>query len=416
MTQSTFVSKRAGTLRWNDIRRLYQKGRRDNYAWWIINSPTLHIDDKYISDLAKSLEPILSDFLHAESSRIGNGLFLLMGGRGEWACPTISNFAKFLIPAAVKLGAMRVAELLLGWANGEPLRFKICALLEGIYIESSLNFGEGIYIYRLPVSSSDLPASLPFDGMGAHTTDYIGGIVLSINSEMSPALYLPTDEDINKLFARKSSLKLASGVIPNLSFDSFCESMSLACNGSVDWFLQWRDYKDLSAFSLGSSSTSHRYRSRFDRTEFRSEHMNATRRIHHARHADGKPRENLDLAMRRWIRSKRQRTDLDKLIELRIALEALYEIGGLNEKGFRIATYGAWHLGQNFEQRRTYREILRKVYDDSSRVVHAGKLKYAAKNRELISEAQDICREGILKRLEESESPKWDELILGMKL
>ncbi len=31
---------------------------------------------------------------------------------------------------------------------------------------------------------------------------------------------------------------MASDRIPNLSVDNFCESMSLACNGYVDWFLQ----------------------------------------------------------------------------------------------------------------------------------------------------------------------------------
>ena len=36
-----------------------------------------------------------------------------------------------------------------------------------------------------------------------------------------------------------------------------------------------------------------------------------------------------------------------------------------------------------------------------------------AKNQELFSGGQDICRKGILKRLEEPEKPKWEELILG---
>ena len=113
--------------------------------------------------------------------------------------------------------------------------------------------------------------------------------------------------------------------------------------------------------------------------------LNEALKIHRARHGGGGPRENLELAMRRWIRSKRSETDLDKLIELRIALEAMYEIGGLNEKGFRIATYGAWHLGENFEQRHAFRETLHKVYSDSSSAVHGGKLKYAAKDPKLFS-------------------------------
>ena len=142
--------------------------------------------------------------------------------------------------------------------------------------------------------------------------------------------------------------------------------------------------------------------------------LEETLKIHEARHRRGKSRENLELAMRRWMRSKRSGTDSDKLIELRIALEALYEIKELNEKGFRIATYGAWHLGEDFELRQEIWETLHKAYGDSSSAVQGRKPKHAAKDRELISSAQDICRDGILKRLEETETPKWVEMILGV--
>ena len=55
------------------------------------------------------------------------------------------------------------------------------------------------------------------------------------------------------------------------------------------------------------------------------------------------------------------------------------------------------------------------MYSDSSSAVHGGKLKYAAKDPKLVFSAQDICRNGILKRLEETERPKWDEMILGAR-
>ncbi len=141
--------------------------------------------------------------------------------------------------------------------------------------------------------------------------------------------------------------------------------------------------------------------------------MNEALKIQLARYGHGQPRENLELAVRRWVRSKRAGSDLDKLIELRIALEALYEIGGLNEKAFRISMYGAWHLGKDFDERLQFRETLRKAYDDSSRAVHGGKLKHAKKDPNLVGAAQDICRNAILRRLGESESPKWEEVALG---
>ena len=411
--RATFLEHRVGRLGWNDVRKFYRQRRWGDQGWMLADSSNLEISDDLVSDLAAKLESVLCEYRHQKTGRIGNGLFLLNGGLGTWACPTVFDFAKLLVPGAVKIGSERLVELLLGWVGGEPFRLRLNALLEGAAIDGPLYLAEGVSLHKLSTSSNDLPPSLPFFGTGATVTDYLGGVVLSVDCEMSPALYRPTDEEIRDFSPRSGEYKLATDGVPNMSFDSFCESMSLACSGCVDWFVQWRDDQDLAAFAVGPVGVSYKYRSGRGGTRFGREHLDAAGQIHRARHAAGKPRENLELAMRRWIRSKRAATDPDKLIELRIALEALYEIGGLNEKGFRIATYGAWHLGSNFDERRAYRETLRKVYDDSSRAVHAGKLKHAAKDVELVSSAQDLCRDGILRRLEETRPPKWDEIILG---
>ena len=411
--QATFVSDRLGPIRWDEYRQLYRRRRWNDATWMLLATSKLKIDERHVADLATRLEPILAEFLHAGTGRFGNGLFLLLGGMGKWAQPTVAEFARTLIVGAVKLGARQVAELLLRWAAGEPLRYRISALLEGVDIDGSLHLAEGISLVKLPKSSEDLPASLPHFPMGATVTDFLGGVVMSIDCEMSPALYLPDENEGGKISDRRRMFRLASGRVPDLSMDNFCESMSLACNGYVDWLMEWKDLGDLQAFSDMLPGVSYKYRSNYLRAKMSQADLSDALKIHHARRRGGGPKENLELAIRRWIKSKRPGTDPDKLIELRIALEALYEIGGVNEKGFRIAIYGAWHLGESFEQRHEFRETLRKVYSDSSHVVHGGKIQYATCDEKLISSAQEICRNGILKRLQESEKPKWEEMILG---
>ena len=127
----------------------------------------------------------------------------------------------------------------------------------------------------------------------------------------------------------------------------------------------------------------------------------------------GGNRKELDQAISRWMKSKRSSADSDRLIELRIALEALYGKGAMNEKAFRVSTYGAWHLGGTVDERRHVRETLRKAYDDASRAIHAGELKHTKQDKQLLPTAQAYCLRGILKRLEEPKAPAWDELILG---
>lgn len=413
--QSTFVSNRIGKIGWADYRRLFRERRWGDTTWMHWAASELEVNDALVADLAAKLDPVLAKFIHPETGRFGNGLFRLWGGPMRRARPTVAEFARTLITAAARVGAAEVVALLVGWAAGEPLRFRISSLLEGAIIDEDLHLAEGIRLSKLPTSGADIPASLPPFLMGATVFDVIGGIVMSIDCEMSPALYLPEDDESGEMLEPRGQFVLASGQVPNLSENSFCESISLASNGYVDWFLQWRDFASLEAFTDVPSGTSHKVRSGARGTKVSQAGLDDALKIHRARHDGSGPKENLELAMNRWIRSKRPGTNLDKLIDLRIALEALYEIGGDNEKAFRIATYGAWHLGETFQKRLEIRETLRKAYRDSSSAVHAGKLKYAAKEPDLVSSAQNVCRDGILKRLQETTRPKWEEIILGVE-
>ena len=112
----------------------------------------------------------------------------------------------------------------------------------------------------------------------------------------------------------------------------------------------------------------------------------------------------------------------DSFIDLRIALEALYLKDFTNEYSqemrFRLALFGAWHLGDDLEKRQTIRKTLRDAYDRASGVVHGRDLEFNESNRKLLADAQDLCRRGILRLIEEGiPSPEeWGDLILGSAL
>ena len=414
--QSAFISEQMGKIEWSDYRRLVRYRRwidDDNWLRW--NRSKLEVDDALVNDLTARLKPVLADFTDAETGRFGNGLFLLLEGQRTWEYPTVVEFAKTLIVAAVGSSAPQLVASLQGWVSGEPLRFQLSVLLEGADIDQELQLTEGIRVSKLPKSWADLPGSIPPFEMAVPLTDVIGGVIMSIDCEMSPAFYLPAKNEAGQLISREGEFKTVLGLVPDLFLENFCESVSVAVNGYIDWLLRWREFGPLDVFTASPPWISLKVHSKTDRTKkiFSQANLDEALEIHRTRHRGGGLRENLELAISRWVRSKRAGTDLDKLIELRIAMEALYEIGGANEKAFRIATYGAWHLGEDFEQRHLIRETLRKAYSDSSSAVHGGKLKYAAKDPDLVSSAQDICRDGILKRLKETEKPKWNEIILG---
>ena len=117
----------------------------------------------------------------------------------------------------------------------------------------------------------------------------------------------------------------------------------------------------------------------------------------------------------RWTKSKDNRQGLeDQFIDLRIALEHLYLGWGSNaELGFRLALSGAWHLGNNLEDRRNIYKTLRKAYNQGSAAVHPHDLVLSRENYELFSDAQAICRRGIFKMLQEGPPQDREDLLLG---
>ena len=109
---------------------------------------------------------------------------------------------------------------------------------------------------------------------------------------------------------------------------------------------------------------------------------------------------------------------MDQYIDLRLALESLYLKDFVNEHSqemrFRLALFGAWHLGGNLDERRTIRKTLRDAYDTASKAVHLGEVPEEARAPLLL--AQDHCRQGILKLLHEGGPRDWGDLVLGAEV
>lgn len=100
-----------------------------------------------------------------------------------------------------------------------------------------------------------------------------------------------------------------------------------------------------------------------------------------------------------------------------MALEALYLRDFANEYSqemrFRLALFGAWFLGNDFQDRQRIRKTLRDAYDRASGAVHTGDVDPTPENRTLLVEAQSLCRQGISKLLKQGFPADWGDLVLG---
>ena len=424
-------SEAVGPLTPEELRDHYQRSKYDRETSTSVKIIHIACSKKQLRVLIDQLRSCLNAYIDPEKDRLGHGLIWMSGPGiitnhpnqliyGE-SVSALTEFANGLIVGAANLGTERVLQLLRGWREGEPLRYHTKTLLSGVTVNQPLHLDAGIYIEPLPRSSNELPASLPIGGP-VPERGFLGGVVLSVDSKAKPALFRPAYGERPTLSAKTIRPSWALG---DSSLNAFCESLSLACNHCVRSNWIWSDYGDLTAFSFGRMSivALKHVGDQGDKQPLQQGDLKCAWDIHRKRFFDEKREQRLGTAITRWARSKQPESEsglLDSFIDLRIALEALYlgdQKGDESYRGemrFRLSLYGAWHLGSHPTQRSKYRKTLRDAYDRASCAVHAGTVKDTPENRETLAAAQNLCRQGILKRLFEGPpKPDWSELIMG---
>ena len=416
LQQTLFYSSQKGPFSPAQVRTAYYRQKQfGTYSEAISALPK--IPNGLLEDLVQELRPLLSQYMDSENKYMGNGMNHILSGR---VVNTIAGFAHDLICGTAILGENRVADLLCGWIAGGPFYYKTKAVLTGVKINFPLTLAEdGIHVNSLPLSSNKLPAHIPF--WSIHSTGYgklMGKTFLSIDCEERPALYKPSDDRRQDHPLRPTWGK---GRVSNFHIAAFCQALSLACNHHISQSLVWQDYGELAAFkmNLGSAYTEYTLSYFGPETILSMEQLQQACDIFLRRKtkAGKNIRQNLDVAIGRWVKSKQTTSDIaSRFIDLRIALEALFLGKSEGEKRFRLAVHGAWYIGNNFNERHQHSKILRKAYDFASQVIHAGKVKITKENMDLLAAAQSLCRDGILKRLYEEDEPDWSKIILGHKV
>lgn len=386
-------------------------------AW----SARVRMPDALKRNLSENLREVLRAYVDPNSDCVGHPI-PMTGDRGEVHAPvsSIDSFSEVLTRAAAVLGVDRVAELLDEWVRGEPVRYRECRVA-GLTLDHALTPVRGVDIVPLPLSTDELPAGLP-SGDHIPPAAYLGHSVVRVECIARPALLRPGVNDLGSVV----TVEPARG----LDFDTIWDALSLESNANIDAGLGWRDYGDLSVLvndgaTWGTPSPSGHLSGTGSRWR-----TSLTTRATTLRLADGVARDLSEtrignllsslananartrLAVARWRKSMNPEGDLtDRFIDLRIALEALLLPDGTDRQlSYTLGVRGAWFLGEAATGRRDAWRILRKAYSTASKLVHGGAMK--ADNMTLLTEAQGLCRKGILRVLNEGQVEDWVGLIL----
>ena len=306
-----------------------------------------------------------------------------------------------------------MTDLICKWAQQSEVRYRICAVLSGIEIDEPLELSPGIQLTMLH-SSEESEAYVPRIAReyGLPFFDFVGNVRVSIERVAHLGFYKHPEKE-----AQQQQIWRDQQDEDHRVLEALCDALSLDRNSPISWHIRWlecAETRGFISFSVPITASDSPEPRPLRKVPIAKEDVDDIQALLTKRNHKGASQGGLDLAISRWRRSMVPRGYDNQFIELRIALEALYLAGrNSSELAFRLTLYGAWHLGSDFEDRHKIREALRAAYNMGSRAAHAGTVPHNQETNDLLRAAQDLCRRGILKRLNESEQPRWDDLILG---
>lgn len=339
-------------------------------------------------------------------------------------CSSLHYFAKTLLHACARVGVKQVVEQFDEWVAGRSRQFKICAVLHGIHIKNKINLMEGITLYELPTRSRDLPNSIP-QARKYMIMNILGKTVIEIQGCATPNFFKPSLTD-NDTYAVSSKTALGE-----ISLDLVMMSLSLTANHPVHCTKMWSQQCETVPFEDERMQRMVEPHST-PRGEIRSISYDADKtvtKVDFVRGADlseddirsawaripsivgimeSKPR--FGVAVNRWVEAVSHDTQsIYRLIDLRIALEALYIDSEQGELSHRLALTGAKHLGATLDDRKLIQRTLKDFYQSSSKAIHGGT---ATLDKDKVEETTKLCRDGIMKIIETGKIPAWNEILL----
>ena len=425
------------------LRELSQRRTWQDKEYEMASRARLSAPSPLLAQIADFVRAELDHCVDSSTDRIGHsfpggnsgGSFLTTQPDGIMRSTSVSDvpdFTKALVRGAAFLGTERLARLLAGWADNEPAVFKIRVLLNGMgLLAEPLSPMDGIRIESLPLSSRQFTFFLPRT-KGRSLGDYLARMVITIDHLTTPALFHPSNA--NQVRTSRAT------AMPGIDATTVCTALSLEADIHADIAFFWTDFGELVAFGKGHKNAiwstgqqhyrGHSYRNVTVKPESHSDGPSmvladdwtleiAEEELGRTLAAlAGERADQLRVAASRWQSTKNTQASLtDRFIDLRIALESLYLRDFLNEQSqemrFRLALFAAWHLGADYEDRRTIRKKLRDAYDTASKAVHLGLVESTQENRDLLSDAQALCRRGALRLLKDGAPQDWGNLILG---
>ena len=307
--------------------------------------------------------------------------------------------------------------------------FQDVALVEGLIIKKDLEVFKGVRL--VPLHSSEISRKVgrklprfPYYAFRRETSNSPGRTLLvidrpgfSIFHERGPDGETPL-EDLPLQIGAQDVIFRTRDEIDSFQ-ESFTQALSLILNFRIQITSRWFCLGEERTFNLRDGSVAWpRPPDRFRIRKPASEDDIEKARCLHKRLIgfDSNDCTKLQIAIDRWIKSKASGNDVDRIIDLGIALEALY-VTRKDKIERQLCHRASLYLAEDVASPEKLKEELEAIYDYRSGVVHSrgpGKeVEVGAQSvsvSKLVKSAQDLCRKSILTIIKEGKFPDWDTL------
>ena len=332
-------------------------------------------------------------------------------------------------------------------ADSSHVHFQHVVPLEGIALETEKNEKEvckGARVVAVPDAlSGALPSPLHLVVPVHHYRDmqdylYPGKTLLIIDRPAFCIFHRPSDGILHEekptddlpFQVDLDGEKFTHSSAVSSFVELFCQALSLSCDSGIQeagnsWHFDERRFLQPSVRGGGRSWR----RGPFARAKKVGEaEIDEAMRMYHVLETKPDFRKKLRVPIDRWIQSKVRINPVDKLIDLGIALEALYVSEPHPErkgKDWQIRHHASAYLKTDSCPQETLKKEFQEIYRWRSAAVHKGRLprKKISKTKkipytreemvEFIQRAQELCRDSILQIIDEEKFPDWLNLEAG---
>ena len=317
--------------------------------------------------------------------------------------------------------------------EGAHVFFQDVALVEGLIIKKDLEVFKGVRL--VPLRSSEISRKVgrklprfPYYAFLRETSNFGGKTLLVIDRpgfsrfhERGPDGESPL-KDLPLQIGEQSVKFRTQGEIDSFQ-ERFTQALSLILNHRIQLIYSWFSLGEDRTLNLRDGSVtwpSHANRFRIPKEAAQADIEQAKCLYERMINFNPSDRKKLQITIDRWVKSKEPGREVDKIIDLGIALEALYVPDGGGDTTYKLAIRAARHLGKDKKDREDLLAKFKQIYNCRSKAVHAGHVdttvKFGEENisrSKFITHAQDLCLRSITKILDKGKFTDWDSLILG---